>query len=264
MVPRCRRSCPVPITEQFLLLIDFVPAREATIKESIKMFQHRALSPPSIDLPPDLPQDLSRLTILRGLLRLDDIVPLPQTLRGYLVFLLALIVVSSLGILQVWTSLQVAQGRSELATLHIQHSLIEQQNAELLWQISQYTTLEQVQIRAIQLNFHPALKRKYIYSSAFELSDTRAYQQQANQQDGGVALQQPLPSTKSESIEVRNERDFLTPLPSFLTTNYENPLPGWQQQANERWQDGWLAMRQWAEPLLEQASDFFLGQLKQP
>ena len=106
----------------------------------------------------------SRLRVLRGLVWLDDIVPLPQTLRGYLLFVLALTVVCGLAVFQVWTSLRITQARGELEALRVQFSLVEQRNAELLWQIGQRTTLEQVQTRAVQLDFRPALERNYIPS----------------------------------------------------------------------------------------------------
>ena len=243
--------------------------------------------------------NLSRFRVLRGLVWLDDLVPLPQTLRGYLFFVLALSAVCILAVVQVWTSLRITQARAELEALRVQYSLVEQKNAELLWQIGQRTTLEHVQLRAVQLEFRPALQRNYVpnphgltahpaLSAVNTGSDgSRPSHQQA---DSAHALDQPstqageqstLSATAAGSLEAAQEPrapsttppvDAQTGLPaadepSFWSvterlpvTEFEQYLSGWQQQINESWQ----SVRQWSDPLLERASDFFLGQLKQP
>ena len=243
--------------------------------------------------------NLSRFRVLRGLVWLDDIVPLPQTLRGYLFFVLALTVVCGLAVIQVWTSLRITQARAELEALRVQYSLIEQKNAELLWQIGQRTTLEQVQLRAVQLDFRPALQRNYVpnpYSlrTAPEVSagttGSDGSRQSHQQAENSPTLDQPsaeareqtafsASSTASLGAEQELQAPRTTPpvhvqtdLPSadessfwsvterLPVTEFEEYVSGWQQQINESWQ----AVRQWSDPLLERTSDFFLGQLKQP
>ncbi len=243
--------------------------------------------------------NLSRFRVLRGLVWLDDIVPLPQTLRGYLFFVLALTVVCGLAVVQVWTSLRITQARAELEALRVQYSLIEQKNAELLWQIGQRTTLEHVQLRAAQLDFRPALQRHYVpnphsLSAASALSagttgsdgDHQLHQQaesaHANDQPSTEAGEQTaLSATAAGSLEAAQERQAprTTPPvnaqaglpaadePSFWSvterlpvSEFEQYLSGWQQQINDSWQ----SVREWSDPLLERAGDFFLGQLKQP
>ncbi len=242
---------------------------------------------------------LSRFRVLRGLIWLDDIVPLPQTLRGYLFFVLALTVVCALAVVQVWTSLRITQARAELEALRVQYSLIAQKNAELLWQIGQRTTLEHVQLRAVQLDFRPALQRNYVPnphglsavpapSAGTTGSDgsRQSHQQAANapaldQPAGKAGEQTALSATAAGSLGAAQERQApsttppvnaqtglpSTDEPSFWSvterlpvTEFEQYLSGWQQQIDERWQ----SVRQWSEPLLERAGDFFLGQLKQP
>ena len=222
------------------------------------MFQHKALSTPNIDLPQNLP----RIHVLRGLVFLDDIIPLPHTLKGYLLFVLALAVVCGLAMFQVWTSLRIAQVRGELAALRIQYDLTEQRNAELLWQIGQRTTLEQVQTRAMQLDFHPALQREYIYNREGSIShDGMASEPSDSAAAIAVAAQRLPPPAPHAPSEEPAPRPVVEQLP---TAEFEQLASGWQQQVNERWQTGWQAVRQWSEPLLEQAGDFILGQLKQP
>ena len=194
------------------------------------------------------PSSLSHIRVFRGLAWLDDFVPLPQTPRGYLLFLLALTVICGLAVLQVWTSLRITQARAGLAAHSVQYSLIEQKNAELLWQIGQRTTLEQVQIRAVQLDFHPALQRNYITNAAVARSGL----------EGGAASQ-------AEADAAAAEEPALSSVPErFAAEEFEYLVSDWRQQVNESWQAGWQTVRQWGQPLLEQASDFILGQLKQP
>lgn len=243
--------------------------------------------------------NLARFRILRGLIWLDDIVPLPQTLRGYLLFVLALTVVCSLAVFQVWTSLRITQARAELDALSVQYNLIEQKNAELLWRIGQLTTLEEVQTRAVQLDFRPALERNYIpdpnrvktRSAVAAGSTASGGNQQPDQQAvnpltldqppaeaseqsalsaGATGNQGPAqpPNTTLRTGPARAQNSGPAPAePSFWSVTERLPIAGveqavsgWQQQVNERWR----AVRQWSEPLLERAGDFFLGQLKQP
>jgi hypothetical protein len=229
------------------------------------------------------PSNLSRIRVLRGLVWLDDFVPLPQTLRGYLLFVLALTVICGLAVFQVWTSLRITQARAELAALSVQYSLIEQRNAELLWQIGQRTTLEQVHARAVQLNFHPALKRNYIANAEAarrDLGEGAAAQAEfapvtaasAGATDSPAAAPRISSSAPHTQRLSQAEADATTADESsswsvterFSLAEFEHLVPGWQQQASASWQAGWQTVRQWGEPLLEQAGDFILGQLKQP
>ena len=245
------------------------------------------------------PTNLSRFRVLRGLAWLDSIVPLPQTLRGYLLFVLALTVVCGLAVFQVWTSLRISQARGVLDALRVQYILIEQKNAELLWQIGQRTTLEQVHTRAVQLDFRPALERNYIPSPynvggapvvAADSSGSDSGQQSNRQAENSLTLDQPpamageqaassasatgspgaaqqlqathttRPAGAETHVPTANEPSFWSVTERLPVAEFEQHVSGWQQQVNERWQ----AVRQWGEPLLERAGDFFLGQLKQP
>ena len=240
----------------------------------------------------------SRIRVLRGLVWLDDIVPLPQTLRGYLLFVMALTVVCGLAVFQVWTSLRITQARGELEALRVQYSLVEQRNAELLWQIGQRTTLEQVQTRAVQLDFRPALERNYIPSPynvsgapvvAADSGGPGAGQQSGRQTENSLTVDQPPAKAGEQSefsasatgnpgtaqrlqvtdttgpagaethVPAANEPSFWSVTERLPAAEFQQYVSGWQQQANESWQ----SVRQWSDPLLERASDFFLGQLKQ-
>ena len=217
------------------------------------------------------PTSLSHIRVLRGLVWLDDFVPLPQTLRGYLFFVVALTVICGLAVFQVWTSLRITQARAELAALNVQHNLIEQKNAELLWQIGQRTTLEQVQVRAVQLGFRPALQRNYVGKAVASQTNIAA----VNASSGGApdrrsaappvspaSQAEPPPLPAAEASAAEEPASWSVP-ELFPIEEFEQLASGWQRQINDSWQAGWQSVRQWSEPLLEQVGDFILGQLKQ-
>lgn len=223
---------------------------------------------------------MRRIRVLRGLEWLDDIVPLPQTLRGYFLFVLALSIVCALAIFQVWTSLRITQARAELAALRLRYDLIEQKNAELLWKIGQRTTLDQVQKRAVLLDFHPALKRNYVSLAPQRNDLSRAESASpapAASSAGPPATPPAAPSPATQDAPVHTARLEATGTASdepssqsggccqaFSVNDVKRTLAGWQQQANERRHAAWQSVHRWSEPLLERAANFFLGQLKQP
>lgn len=122
------------------------------------MFQHSALPKSPVDIPRSLP----RIGAIEGLTHLDRLVPLPTSLRDYLTWTIVMGIIGGLAFLQVWTTLRIAESDAELASLQLEYDLVQQQNAELLWRISHYTTLEYVERRAADLGFRPALQRQYI------------------------------------------------------------------------------------------------------
>ena len=126
------------------------------------MFQNSALPSVSADITRNIAGSLPRLHGWQGLARIEALLPLPRTFREYLFWLLMMAGVMALALLQVRASLQISQTQVELNLLRNQYLLIEQENAELLWDISQYTTLERVEVEAANAGFVPALKRRYV------------------------------------------------------------------------------------------------------
>lgn len=120
------------------------------------MFQNSAL-PTAVDLPHSLPHAGS----LRTLKRLLRAVPLPRTGVDYLLWTLIMVAVAGLVSLQIWISLQITQAERTLVVLQQEYRWIEQENAEILWQISQFTQLERIQIESQRMGYVPALKREY-------------------------------------------------------------------------------------------------------
>lgn len=126
------------------------------------MFQNSTLPSISVDITQTIAGSLPRLRAWQGLARLDQLLPLPRTFREYLVWLLMMAGVTALALLQVSVTLQISQTQAEADLLRRQYVLIEQQNAQLLWEISHFTTLERVQSEAVAAGFVPALNRRYV------------------------------------------------------------------------------------------------------
>ena len=126
------------------------------------MFQNSALPSVSVDITRNIAGSLPRIRHWQGLARLDALLPLPRTLREYLAWLLIFVGVAALALLQVWVTLQISQTQMEANTLRSQYVLVEQANAQLLWEISHYTTLERIEVEAAAAGFVPALKRRYV------------------------------------------------------------------------------------------------------
>ncbi|RME61329.1 MAG: hypothetical protein D6790_07980 [Caldilineae bacterium] len=122
------------------------------------MFQHSAASA----IPVDLPIPRERTSLLQGLGRLERRLPLPRTWREYLAWLMVMGLLTALAGLQVSTALRVQKTRIEIQALRMEYESIQRQNAQLLWEISQHTNLEQVAQRAEALGFRPTLQRKFL------------------------------------------------------------------------------------------------------
>lgn len=126
------------------------------------MFQNSALPSVSVDITQTISGSLPRLRAWQGLARLDQLLPLPRSFREYLVWVVMMAGVTVLALLQISVTLQISQVEADAQLLKSQYVRIEQRNAELLWQISHFTTLERVQSEAVAAGFVPALHRRYV------------------------------------------------------------------------------------------------------
>lgn len=126
------------------------------------MFQNSTLPSVSVDITQTIAGSLPRLRAWQGLTRLDQLLPLPRTFREYFVWLLMMAGVTALALLQISVTLQISQTEAEANLLQRQYVLLEQENAQLLWEISHFTTLERVQSEAVATGFVPTLQRRYV------------------------------------------------------------------------------------------------------
>jgi len=126
------------------------------------MFQNSTLPSVSVDIRHNLAGSLPRLRAWQGFARLEAHLPLPNSFGEYLLWLVLMVGMVLLAFLQIHVSLQISQAEVGVATLRSQSVLVEQENAQLLWEISHYTTLERVEAEARAAGFVPALKRRYV------------------------------------------------------------------------------------------------------
>lgn len=126
------------------------------------MFQNSPLPSVSADITRNITGALPRVSLWPGFVRLETLLPLPRTFREYLLLLPLIFAVTVLALLQVWTSMQISQTRLEVSSLRGQYVLKEQENAQLLWEISHFTTLERVVVEANAAGYVPALHRRYV------------------------------------------------------------------------------------------------------
>lgn len=101
-------------------------------------------------------------TLAEGRLRrLEQRIGLPTTFTGFLLLVLAVALLCAGMALLVITSVQTYQARQQITTLERTYRAVERQNAELVWQIAQHTTLEQVRQRALALGYQPPATRHF-------------------------------------------------------------------------------------------------------
>jgi len=87
---------------------------------------------------------------------------LPNSLQGFLLFLLALIVVIVGMTMQIMLSIQIWQTTAKVEQFKVEYRAVEQQNTALVWEIAQQSTLENVRQRAEALGYNVALNRYYL------------------------------------------------------------------------------------------------------
>jgi hypothetical protein len=92
----------------------------------------------------------------------DELLGLPTTLRGFVLFVLAAaLVCAGMGLL-VMSSIQIFQAHQQIATLQQHYRAVERENAELVWEIAQHTSLTTVQRRALELGYEVPAVRHFV------------------------------------------------------------------------------------------------------
>jgi cell division protein FtsL len=93
---------------------------------------------------------------------LDRQLILPTTLTGFLWLLAAVLLVCAGMSLLIYTSAQTFALRQQVAVLKQQQRAIERQNAEIVWQIAQHTSLVQIRQRAEALGYQVPTVRHFV------------------------------------------------------------------------------------------------------
>ncbi len=89
------------------------------------------------------------------LVAVRQLVALPTTLRGFLLFALGLLLVATGIMLQILLSLQIHTTKVAIADVAYTAELHEKRNAELIWAIADATSVEAIRRRALRLGFAP-------------------------------------------------------------------------------------------------------------
>jgi hypothetical protein len=87
---------------------------------------------------------------------------LPSSLQGYLFFLTCLLILAFTMVLHVLLSAEIMRLDVKLENLRETHARIEQRNAGILWEVSQYSTLSEVYEKAKKLGFVPVTNIEFV------------------------------------------------------------------------------------------------------
>ncbi len=93
---------------------------------------------------------------------LQDVLPMPATWQQYLLACLALAIVLGGMWLQVLLSVQIARAEFTLRQMRSEYARVERQNSELVYAISQQSSLAQMAELATQSGYVPATGRTYL------------------------------------------------------------------------------------------------------
>ena len=94
---------------------------------------------------------------------LDRYLRLPSTPQGFMLYLAGLTLVFTGALLQVLVAAQIMAAKIELAALESEIALIEQQNGDLIFEISRYLNFGELQVQALSMGYGPATAREYVF-----------------------------------------------------------------------------------------------------
>ncbi len=172
------------------------------------MFQNSTL-PSAVDMPHSLPHTQTWRAIKRAVRML----PMPQTARDYLIWVVIMAAIAGMVSMQILLSMRIQQTQLVLTDLTGQYVAVEQENAEILWQISQFTDLERIQTEAQRMGYGPGLNPEYRWVEITEETPP-------------LALAQP--------ITAGNDLGDVT-----IQLGESDPIGGWFQRSWQRFQTLW-------------------------
>ncbi len=147
--------------------------------------------------------------------------------------------VAALIALQIWLSLRITQVEHTLLALQEEYALAEQENAQLLWQISQHTSLERIKVESIRMGYGPSLQHEYRWVSGEADQPTPA--------PATTAHRTPPPSDPGPATSLVH---VTQPVPSASRANPSGQMVGnWWPLHSELIATTW---QQWANRLLRE------------
>lgn len=108
------------------------------------------------------PELLEKSRIYRGFRWLSQVCSLPNDWVSFAMFAIVLSLLCGGLILHIQLSSQILRMRLEIGQMQIAYDQIEHQNSELIWQISRYTSLNDLHQRAEALGYAPSTQQYYV------------------------------------------------------------------------------------------------------
>jgi hypothetical protein len=179
------------------------------------------------------PRDTSRNRLERLVQGMERSLPLPTSPRGYLLFLCWLIlIVGGMSILALMSA-QILETRVQLSRLSTQHTLIQEQNAELVWLIARETNLRHVKRRLADKGYVPLTQVEYVVIGGGSTITAASPASLAL----GAELELPA-ATLSSALEVEPEPFVWSAAPANNGQHANNTLPASEIREPT---GGWLA-----------------------
>ncbi|MBI1298213.1 hypothetical protein GC175_25045 [bacterium] len=172
------------------------------------MFQNSTL-PSAVDMPHSLPHTQTWRAIKRAVRML----PMPQTARDYLVWVVIMAAIAGMVSMQILLSMRIQQTQLVLNDLTSQYVAVEQENAEILWQISQFTHLERIQTEAQRMGYGPGLNPEYRWVE--------------------IVAETPPPALAHASTAVNDSGS------ATIQLSESDPIGGWFERSWQRFQTLW-------------------------
>ncbi len=96
--------------------------------------------------------------------RLDPSLWLPATVGSFIRFFVVIAVLVLGSTVNIYISAQISEAKIEQRALAAEYLAIQQQNAQIAWEISEYTSLDQIRQRAVNIGYIGAPSRSYAIS----------------------------------------------------------------------------------------------------
>lgn len=122
----------------------------------------QTLAAPSAPTLPPLSGDLARRLRRNPVGTIVRILSMPLDRTAFAWWTVIMLLFGAGAGVHIWMSIQVATAQAQLLQLQQEHEATELVNAEIMWQISEYTNLAQVQRRAEEMGFKLSFDNRYM------------------------------------------------------------------------------------------------------
>lgn len=127
------------------------------------MLQNRTISSSlSSTVPADWRLPVRRLLTREQWQTLRYTLRLPDGLRSFLYFLLAVLLICVGLVLHLQLSTTILQDQVRLEALQFEEQTVKEQTSNLVWAIVQETELNRIKVRATELGYEPLYQRQYV------------------------------------------------------------------------------------------------------